>query len=51
MKLGGWKGEKMVLRYAHANVAHLAQSIADLPWGNSGEPVKRKAKKKAANAA
>jgi len=37
MKLGGWKSEKMVLRYAHVNVAHLAHSIAALPWGNQGE--------------
>ncbi|RTL52122.1 MAG: site-specific integrase [Bradyrhizobiaceae bacterium] len=32
MKLGGWKSEKMVLRYAHVNVQHLAQSIEALPW-------------------
>lgn len=32
MKLGGWKSEKMVLRYAHVNVSHLADSIALLPW-------------------
>jgi integrase len=44
MKLGGWKSEKMVLRYAHVNVEHLAQSIAALPWGNPGE-VKGEAKK------
>lgn len=37
MELGGWSSEKMVLRYTHINVAHLAQSIAALPWGNSGE--------------
>jgi integrase len=27
MKLGGWKSERMVLIYAHVNVAHLAPSI------------------------
>ena len=32
MKLGGWKSEKMVLRYAHVNVGHLASSIDALPW-------------------
>ena len=28
MKLGGWKSERMVLRYAHANVTQFAPSIA-----------------------
>jgi integrase len=28
MKLGGWKSERMVLRYAHVNVSQLAPSIA-----------------------
>jgi integrase len=37
MKLGGWKSEKMVLRYAHVNVAHLAQTIDALPWGKPGD--------------
>jgi integrase len=36
-KLGGWKSEKMVLRYAHVNVGELAHTINALPWGNSGE--------------
>jgi hypothetical protein len=27
MKLGGWKSERMVLRYAHVNVSQLAPSI------------------------
>lgn len=36
MKLGGWKSERMVLRYAHVNVEHLADSIDALPWGKSG---------------
>jgi integrase len=35
MKLGGWKSEKMVLRYAHVNVSHLANSIEALPWANA----------------
>lgn len=37
MKLGGWKSEKMVLRYAHVNVGELAHTINALPWGNSGD--------------
>jgi integrase len=36
MKLGGWKSERMVLRYAHVNVDNLSASQAALPWGNSG---------------
>lgn len=43
MELGGWKSEKMVLRYAHINVAHLSQSIDALPWGKSGEHERAKA--------
>jgi integrase len=45
MKLGGWKSERMVLRYAHVNVSQLAPSIdAGLSaWNNtksapSGQP-------------
>jgi integrase len=37
MTLGGWKSEKMVLRYTHVNVGHLAQSIAALPWDDPGK--------------
>jgi integrase len=37
MHLGGWKSERMVLRYVHMNVGHLAQSIAALPWEKSGK--------------
>jgi integrase len=37
MHLGGWRNEKMVLRYAHMNVGHLSQSIAALPWEKSGK--------------
>lgn len=36
-ELGGWKSERMVLRYAHINVDHLTSSIEALPWGISGE--------------
>jgi integrase len=35
MELGGWKSERMVLRYAHMNVGHREQSIAALPWKKS----------------
>ena len=27
MKLGGWKSERMVMRYAHVNVAELPHTI------------------------
>jgi integrase len=37
MKIGGWKSERMVLRYAHVDVAHLAASVDLLPWGKSGK--------------
>jgi integrase len=43
MELGGWKSERMVLRYAHMNVAHREQSVAALPWEKSGEQDKRSA--------
>jgi integrase len=46
MQLGGWKSEKMVLRYAHMNVAHLAKSMAALPWGKHGKQGGRKSKLK-----
>jgi integrase len=36
MKLGGWRSEKMVLRYAHVNVSHLAGSIEAIPGENRG---------------
>jgi integrase len=35
MYLGGWNSEKMVLRYAHVNVSHLAASIGALPGAKS----------------
>lgn len=34
MELGGWKSEKMVMRYAHSNPDHLA-STAGAVWGDS----------------
>jgi hypothetical protein len=37
-----WKSETMVLRYAHVNVAHLAQSIAALPWETPGRSKARR---------
>lgn len=51
MKLGGWKSEKMVLRYAHVNVSHLAPSIAALPWGKSEDLIEAKPSKKSDSAA
>ena len=37
---GGWKSEKMVLRYAHVNASYLANSIDALPWTvEQAEPV------------
>jgi hypothetical protein len=47
MHLGGWRNEKMVLRYAHMNVGHLSQSIAALPWEKSGKQTSGSAKVKA----
>jgi integrase len=40
MKLGGWKSERMVLRYTHVNVSQLAPSIdAGLaPWSAKSAP-------------
>ena len=45
MRLGGWKSERMVMRYAHVNVADLAASIAALPGGMSGRGLSRAEKK------
>lgn len=50
MELGGWKSERMVLRYAHLNVAHLAPSINALPWGKCGEQGRIPAKMKGRSA-
>jgi integrase len=38
-RLGGWKSEAMVLRYAHVNVCELAHTIAALPGGLLGDVV------------
>lgn len=43
MELGGWSDERMVRRYTHVNVSHLAASIAALPWGKSGDVVEARA--------
>jgi integrase len=42
MKLGGWKSERMVLRYAHVNVSQLAPSInaALAAWSTKSAPSK-----------
>lgn len=45
MRLGGWKSERMVMRYAHVNVGELQHTINKLPGGNLGDYNKRKAKK------
>jgi hypothetical protein len=37
MKLGGWKSERMVLRYAHVNVEEFADTIDKLPGGELGD--------------
>jgi integrase len=40
MKLGGWKSERMVLRYAHVNVSQLAPSIGSglAAWSTKSAP-------------
>jgi integrase len=42
MKLGGWKSERMVMRYAHVNVGELQHTIDKLPGGNLGDYKKSK---------
>jgi hypothetical protein len=37
MKLGGWKSERMVMRYAHVNVGELQHTINNLPGGFHGD--------------
>jgi integrase len=37
MKLGGWKSERMVLRYAHTNVGEHLHTILRLPGGMLGD--------------
>jgi integrase len=36
-KLGGWKSERMVMRYAHVNTGELAHTIKAITWGESGD--------------
>jgi integrase len=45
MKLGGWKSERMVMRYAHVNVGELQHTINKLPGGFGGDDNKRETKK------
>jgi integrase len=45
MKLGGWKSERMVMRYAHVNVGELQHTIDKLPGGNLGDYNEGKIKK------
>ncbi len=45
MRLGGWKSERMVLRYAHTNVDEHKHTIDRLPGGNLGEAPASEAKK------
>jgi integrase len=42
MRLGGWKSERMVMRYAHVNVGELQHTINKLPGGKAGEQQERK---------
>jgi integrase len=44
MRLGGWKSERMVMRYAHVNVAELRHTILALPGGNLGDTIMSKGK-------
>jgi integrase len=44
-KLGGWKTDSMVFRYAHANVSEHQDSIDNLPGGNLGDYEKGKVEK------
>jgi integrase len=46
MRLGGWKSVRMVMRYAHVNVAELTHTINALPGGKFGETPKQKEKSK-----
>lgn len=43
MRLGGWKSERMVMRYAHVNVGELQHTIDSLPGGNLGDYLQGKA--------
>lgn len=45
MRLGGWKSERMVLRYAHTNVDEHKHTIDRLPGGRAGDEPLSGAKK------
>jgi integrase len=45
MRLGGWKSERMVLRYANVNVDELRHTIEALPGGIFGESISSEADK------
>ena len=45
MRLGGWKSERMVMRYAHVNIGELQHTIDRLPGGNLGDYSKMKGEK------
>lgn len=49
MRLGGWKSERMVMRYAHVNVSDLAASVAALPGGMTGRGLTRAEKRSIAS--
>lgn len=51
MELGGWRSVQMVMRYAHVDVGHLADSMVGLPGGDLGDRAKRRGKKGAITAA
>lgn len=40
MRLGGWKSERMVMRYAHVNVGELQHTIDKLPGGFLGNTLR-----------
>ncbi len=44
-KLGGWKSDKMVLRYTHVNVSELQHTINRLPGGKFGDSKNKHRKK------
>ena len=45
MRLGGWKSERMVMRYAHVNVGELQHTIDKLPGGFLGDLQEGQSKK------
>jgi integrase len=44
-RLGGWRSVRMVMRYAHVNVAELSHTINALPGGKLGEAKPQKTKR------